>query len=283
MGAMQANNNDNYHTAQLIISAASGEIKGTNQQSTRLGPVPLRVLLLLLKNAGQICSRQQLFDAVWPNQVISEDALTKCISDLRTQLKPLTPETPLIHTIPKKGYRWLPSVQLGHADIEQSLSSNVTSPWLNRIKLMALGLVAFWLLTWGWLATLSLLNQPSTTPLVILPTQFTNPKQRPFDPLAMDVATLLKNAALQHDDLPFLSQHAIESHQGSPFPHFKHEFGVQWFIESEVQITDSQIQVTLNLVDAKTALVTHSTQQAFVNQEQLTAMCQEFIHFIAAF
>ncbi|WP_223789385.1 winged helix-turn-helix domain-containing protein [Marinicella meishanensis] len=276
---MQTDQTTQYLTAQLAICAASGEVKGLDHQTIRLGPVPLRVLVVLLNHAGAICSRQQLFDAVWPNQVISEDALTKCISDLRNQLKPLTTEHPLINTIPKKGYRWLPSVRVGAADVAQP--PNSPSPWLHRFKLMAMGLVAFWLLTWGLLAALSTFTQPTTTPLVILPTQITNPTQRSHDPLALDLASHLKQAAMQHDDLRYLSGHAIESHQGSPFPHFRHEFGVQWFIESEVVLTESAVEVTLNLVDAKTALVIHSAQHSGPNPLSLAAWCADFMHFVA--
>ena len=278
---MTTANHSTYHTAELTVCTATGEVRGPNNQSIRLSPVNLRVLLVLLNNGNRVSSRQQLFDVVWPNQVVSEDALTKCISDLRNQLKDLTPINPLINTIPKKGYRWLPEVN--DADQHQMIQMAPTrnQAWTAKLKRLILAVLTLMLLMWILLASIKWYTQPNTTPLVILPTQVINQAPSSSQHPHMDVAAILKQAALRHENLNFLSQYAIESHQGNPFPHFSHEFGVQWFIESEVYLVGTRLQVTLNLVDARTALVIHSVQYAGPNQNHIEKVCEDFMGFVA--
>src|SRR5690554_5062969 len=99
-----------YLSADLLICSNSGEVR-QGKQSIRLSPVNMRVLIVLIEHAGKTVTRQEIFDQVWPNQVVSDDALTRAIADLRAQLKPLTFETSLIKTRPKVGYSWQPAAK----------------------------------------------------------------------------------------------------------------------------------------------------------------------------
>lgn len=55
---------------------------------TVAGPLVLRLLAVLCRSAGLLVLRQQLFDAVWPRQTVSDEALTKLIARLRETLGP---------------------------------------------------------------------------------------------------------------------------------------------------------------------------------------------------
>ena len=256
-----------FQTAQLLINTATGEVARLAEQQIviRLSPVNKRVLLELIQHQGQAVSRQKLFDAVWPNQVISEDALTRCISDLRAQLKPLTDITPLIGTIPKVGYRWLPKVEAFDANeaaapglnpysLKKSRSDKFNqqdvvvkekeSLWNRQLKpmLMAFSILALLLLILAF--SYDIWGQSRAVSLVILPTQQSSQSSQPVD-------DWLKQAIQKHKSLQYLSQYAYQSHEGNPFPYFSHHFGVRWFIESQIEQDDSYQMVTLNLVDAK--------------------------------
>lgn len=63
------------------------------------------VLLALTDAAGQVVSRQSIFDRVWPNQVVSDDVLTNAISTLRRHLGDDRRHHRFIETVPKRGYR----------------------------------------------------------------------------------------------------------------------------------------------------------------------------------
>lgn len=69
--------------------------------------VPLRAktfafLCHLARNRGRVVSKDELFDAVWPNIHVSEDSLTQCVSELRKAFGS-GQDSPL-RTVPKRGY-----------------------------------------------------------------------------------------------------------------------------------------------------------------------------------
>ncbi len=74
----------------------------------KLDPKVMDVLVLLARHAGQVVLREQLFEQVWPGVVVSEDALSRCIHELRRQLGLAgggDQYRELIETVPKRGYR----------------------------------------------------------------------------------------------------------------------------------------------------------------------------------
>lgn len=70
------------------------------------------VLLFLVENAGRVVEKDALLDAVWKDTFISEGALTQNISRLRKKLEAAAGNSEkIIETLPKRGYRFLPSVK----------------------------------------------------------------------------------------------------------------------------------------------------------------------------
>lgn len=63
------------------------------------------VLVCLATHAETVVSRDQLMEAVWPDVIIVDDTLTRCISQLRKTFGE-TPTAPrFIQTIRKRGYQ----------------------------------------------------------------------------------------------------------------------------------------------------------------------------------
>jgi DNA-binding winged helix-turn-helix (wHTH) protein len=270
------------YTAGLVVDSKAGAISNLSKQNTiRMSPVNMRVLKVLIQNAEQTVSRQQLFDSVWPNQLVSEDALTRCISDLRSQLKPLTSTSPLIDTIPKVGYRWLYPMSLSNESSSVTKSKPKYDKPSLKIKLVLWTLIISFVFSWSLLAIIQWWSKPLTVPLIILPTHITTSAQSEIKIESNTVGNLLKEATETHKDLQYLSQIALQSHQGSPFPYFSHQFGVRWFIESQLSKQQQGTVLTLNLVDAKTALVIYSEQTEVKTVDDIKSMSQQFINFIA--
>ena len=67
------------------------------------------VLLMLARNGDRMVTRDTLFEEVWRESVVNDEALTLIISRLRKALgdNPRSPQ--IIETIPKKGYRLMVS------------------------------------------------------------------------------------------------------------------------------------------------------------------------------
>jgi DNA-binding winged helix-turn-helix (wHTH) protein len=64
--------------------------RGCLRESDRdigLRPKTFEVLCYLTENAGRLLSKQELFEAVWPNISVCNDSLVQCICELRQKLR----------------------------------------------------------------------------------------------------------------------------------------------------------------------------------------------------
>lgn len=78
-------------------------------QRLKLRPQPFRVLAVLLANAGEVVSREQLHQQLWPSDtfVDFEHGLNTSIKELRAVLDDSASEPRYIQTLPKLGYRFI--------------------------------------------------------------------------------------------------------------------------------------------------------------------------------
>lgn len=84
------------------------------QDGARIAVTPKVVdtLVVLLANAGQLLSKEDLMQAVWPDVSVAESGLTRNISVLRKALETGCAEGTYIETIPRRGYRFVAPVEL---------------------------------------------------------------------------------------------------------------------------------------------------------------------------
>ncbi len=76
-----------------------------NGETIHLEPKTMALLQLFAEHLGEVLSRQQIEESVWPHTVVGYDALTQTIAKLRRALDDNDPERRIIETVPKKGYR----------------------------------------------------------------------------------------------------------------------------------------------------------------------------------
>lgn len=81
-----------------------------NGTTIRLEPKMVEVLLCLAEHSGETVSKDQLLRRVWPETFVTDDVLTRCISELRKAFADDPKEPHVIQTIPRKGYRLVPHV-----------------------------------------------------------------------------------------------------------------------------------------------------------------------------
>src|SRR5262249_7655369 len=75
-------------------------------RSVELSPKALQVLVVLVRNAGRLVSKDDLLNMVWPETVVEEGNLAVHIFALRRALGAGALKTDYIETIPKRGYRF---------------------------------------------------------------------------------------------------------------------------------------------------------------------------------
>ena len=88
------------------VDVNGGELRNGGQ-ITRLEPRLMQILVLLATASGQVVSRGEIFDTVWPNQEVSDQTLDSALSRLRSRLGDDSRSPTYIQTVPKKGYRLL--------------------------------------------------------------------------------------------------------------------------------------------------------------------------------
>src|SRR5688572_1462442 len=69
-----------------------------------LRPKTFAVLTYLVQRPGQLVSKEDLFEAVWPGLIVTDDTLVQSIGELRRVLSDA--EAKLITTVPRRGYRF---------------------------------------------------------------------------------------------------------------------------------------------------------------------------------
>src|SRR5712671_1832203 len=79
---------------RLCLLGPAGQIK--------LRPKSLEVLRYLAEHAGQTVTKDELVSAIWPDVTVSEESLTRCISDVRLAIGGDAQH--IIKTVPKRGY-----------------------------------------------------------------------------------------------------------------------------------------------------------------------------------
>ncbi|PAP75646.1 winged helix-turn-helix domain-containing protein [Rubrivirga marina] len=84
--------------------------------AVRLEPKAVAVLVLLAERAGEVVTRDELMDTVWPDVVVTDASLTRCVSQLRQALGDDARGAGLIETVPKVGYRLHPPDDVAEAE-----------------------------------------------------------------------------------------------------------------------------------------------------------------------
>jgi DNA-binding winged helix-turn-helix (wHTH) protein/tetratricopeptide (TPR) repeat protein len=109
----------------------------------RLEPRVMDVLVCIAMRAGEVVSRETLNEQVWGNIVVTDQAVTNCISELRHHLGDDRSTHRVIETIPKRGYRLTAPVQLvcepAEAASPTTKSSSVGKSWRVAAGLLLLG------------------------------------------------------------------------------------------------------------------------------------------------
>lgn len=88
-----------------LVDVTSGSILHlTTGERKRLGEYQLKLLDILVQDAGKIFTREELTNLVWERRVIGNNSLPNAIHALRTALEDDGKNQRIIKTIPRKGY-----------------------------------------------------------------------------------------------------------------------------------------------------------------------------------
>lgn len=85
-----------------------------NGSTVHLQPKVMQVMVCLAQHAGNPASKEELLESVWPGTFVTDDVLTRAISELRRVFEDDAQDPHFIQTIPKRGYRLVVPVEPAH-------------------------------------------------------------------------------------------------------------------------------------------------------------------------
>lgn len=101
-----------YRFGVFEFHVSSGELL-KDRQRVRIQEKPLQMLGLLLERAGEVVSREELRERLWPSDTFVEfdDNLNSTVKRVREALGDTADRPRYIQTVPKRGYRFIPPVE----------------------------------------------------------------------------------------------------------------------------------------------------------------------------
>src|SRR5580704_9144086 len=100
------------HFGPFEMDVASGQLRKAGIL-LKLQPQPFRVLLLLVERAGEVVTREKIQRCLWTDStfVDFEHGINFSINQIRAALTDSAEEPRYIETIPKRGYRFIGTVE----------------------------------------------------------------------------------------------------------------------------------------------------------------------------
>ena len=95
-----------YEFGEFVLEPANRKLL-RNGKPVPLTPKALDTLLILVRNGGQIVSKETLLDEIWPDACVEEATLSQNIFTIRRALGQRPDGAQFIETVPKYGYRFV--------------------------------------------------------------------------------------------------------------------------------------------------------------------------------
>lgn len=234
-----------------------------------LTPRAYDVLALLLKNNGTVVEKSELFDRIWKDTYVTDNALSKVIKELRHAFADSADEPRYIETIPKRGYRFIgklqtePAVSNDHESGRKQAASKSTGSRSIRPQFLstkvALSLVAFVLIVVvaGWFLSRRFTERlGSPTTIAVLPFKPLNTESRD-ESLEMGMAETLINRLSNLSEIvvrPMSSVRRFNSPDQDPLKAGQ-EVNAEAVLDGSIQKSGDRIRITVRLTDIRTETV----------------------------
>ncbi|HEY8560882.1 MAG TPA: winged helix-turn-helix domain-containing protein [Pyrinomonadaceae bacterium] len=153
-----------YKFADITVDPADFRVcrSGVRQKLT---PRAFEVLRYLVEHRGRTIEKQEIFEQIWREQFVSDNALTRIVKEIRQALGDDAHRPRYIETVPKRGYRFIAEVEETKRVFETGADSTgtparradeidknaVAPPRRNRLFFMSVLLLGAGLLLGGWL------------------------------------------------------------------------------------------------------------------------------------
>ena len=213
------------------------------------------LLTCLARNAGRVVTKDELIETVWPNVVVTDESLTRCVSDIRQALGDGAQH--IVKTVPRQGYLLASPVSFGEPAALSRPVVAVAAPkrlgnwrqgWLAAGALAvvaAIGLVA-----WRPWTSPAGVTQPLSIIVLPLANRSDDPGQLYFvegltDDLTTDLSRIPGSFVIARSTSDTYKGKAVDVRQ------IGREVGVRYVLEGSAQRLDDVVRLNLRLIDAE--------------------------------
>jgi TolB-like protein/DNA-binding winged helix-turn-helix (wHTH) protein/cytochrome c-type biogenesis protein CcmH/NrfG len=225
-------------------------------KTIELRPKSFDVLVLLVGSAGRALSKEDILASVWPGLVVTDESLTRCISDVRHALGDDAQR--LVKTLPRFGYQFAASVSRYNTDDQTAPDLPELAPpaadvgtAFRRTGLAAGLLVVAALAALAWQRDVwHAAYPPAELSLVVMPLQ--SPEGNPqLLYLAEAMAEEITVDLSRIPDSVVIARSSADSYRGRQIDarQVGRELAVRYVLEGRVDEIDGKVRLSLQLVD----------------------------------
>jgi adenylate cyclase len=213
-----------FQFGDYTLDIAQGCLR-TADREVDLRPKSFEVLRCLVENAGRLVTKDELIKAVWPNVIVTDESLARCISEVRQAIADSGQTT--IKTVPRRGYRFSSPVSR-QPENSETVTVAAMSPAIGTEPRTAV--------------------RPS---IAVLP--FINlsgdPQQEYFsDGITEDIITELS----RFSELAVIARNSTFQYKGKALDvrDVRQQLGVRYVLEGSVRRVGDRIRINAKLIDA---------------------------------
>lgn len=228
------------------VDLRAGELRRRDGTKIKLQQQPFRVLVLLLQRAGDVVTREELRQAIWPAGTFVEFnlGLDTAIYRLRTALGDSAETPQFLETLPRRGYRFI-------APVDRVVPAPPQRPRIARQLLYAFGALAVLTLGYGLLARRA--ATPRIHSIAVLPLEnLSGDSAQEYFAEGMTEALVTRLG--KTGGLRVISHTSAKHYKGTreTLPEIARRLHVDAVIEGAVLRVGNRVRVTAQLIEAST-------------------------------
>jgi TolB-like protein/DNA-binding winged helix-turn-helix (wHTH) protein/Tfp pilus assembly protein PilF len=262
-----------------------------------LYPKAIDVLVFLVEKHGNVATKEELLERVWPGTFVEESTLTRSISVLRKALGDTPEGHSYILTVPKRGYQFVAMVREETADVASSPSSlNKPIPENSRplvrvrrwpTALIAGGVLSVLLTAGGWFYW-SRFHSRSVLPprimIAVLPVQnLTGDADREYVSDGLTEGIIAQLGRINPERLGVIARTSAMTYKHSPktVSQIGAELHVEYIVESSLRQSGDRLRITTQLIRVNDQ--THMWSQDYDRaQRDLVTLQDDFANSVAS-
>lgn len=215
-------------------------------ETVHIHPKPMAVLECLAAAGGEVVTRDELFERVWPDVIVTDDTLTQSIVELRKAFGDSPRDHRIIKTIPKVGFCLVPPVTLLSAEKETLAQLKAGK----RAKLTVVAVFLALAIIWVWWSAETPVTTNRQLSIAVLP--FTDmSKDQDQGYFADGVSEELSNRLARVEGLRVTGRTSCFYFKGrnEDLSVIGEKLGVSHVLEGSVRKDGENLRITAQLVD----------------------------------